>query len=98
MPGFVIEPGGYVLGVPLLLMGSLDLASGVYAYWMFRIAIEGEEADWASWRDDAPLSLAAAVRRGGVAPRTLAAAIAPLVDAHWHGRRADMAFDAALDA
>jgi hypothetical protein len=98
MASFEIDPGGYVVGVPLLLMGSLDLASGVYAYWMLRIAVEGAEGYWASWREDSTLSLATAVRRGGVSAQSLTAALAPYADARFRGLRGTVAFDAALEA
>jgi len=98
MASFEIEPGGYIPAVPLLLMGSLDLASGIYAYWMLRIAVEGEEGYWASWREDAPLSLATAVRRGGVSAQSLAAAIAPYGEPRFRGLRGTLAFDHTLDA
>ncbi len=98
MATFEIEPGGYIPSVPLMLMGSMDLASGIYAYWTLRIAVEGTDGYWASWREDAPVSLAGAVRRGGVSAASLAAALAPYVEGHFRGRRGTAAFDAALEA
>lgn len=96
MSTFVLERGRWLPHVPLLTMGSLDLASAAYAYWMLRIAVEGEDAWWASQRDEGPLSVAAVARRGGVSSKALARALAPFIDARWQGRGGGEAFDVAL--
>jgi hypothetical protein len=101
MSSFVLERGRWLAKVPLLTMGSLDLASATYAYWMLRITVQGEAGWWASQAEPAPgdpLALATVARRGGVSSRALARALAPYVEAHWQGRDGAAAFEVALSA